>query len=167
MSQDYFVKSMDTSFQPYLSSILWHSWTGMYKYLISSRVSNLCVCPRVNIGNAAVFGLKEDLHLGGVEYNVVLTIFFVPYILCEIPSNLILKKLRPRVWRESPRPRASSYLTYLVSSCMFLFGLVTTLQGLVQSYSGLLTTRFFLGVFEAGECLWLCVETWTYSRFLF
>ena len=50
---------------------------------------------------------------------------------------------------------------------MFLFGLVTTLQGLVQSYSGLLATRFFLGVFEAGECLWLCVETLTYSHFLF
>ena len=103
MSQGYFVKLMDMSFQPYLSSILWHSWTGMYEYLRSSRGSNLCECPRVNIGNAAVFGLKEDLHLGGVEYNVALTIFFVPYILCEIPSNLILKKLRPRVWRESPR----------------------------------------------------------------
>ena len=33
---------------------------------------------------------------------------------------------------------------------MFAFGLVTLLQGLVTSYSGLLTTRFFLGVFEAG-----------------
>ena len=33
---------------------------------------------------------------------------------------------------------------------MFLFGLVTTMQGLVQGYGGILTTRFFLGVFEAG-----------------
>lgn len=33
---------------------------------------------------------------------------------------------------------------------MFLFGLVTTLQGLVQNYSGLIATRFFLGLFEAG-----------------
>lgn len=54
---------------------------------------------RVNIGNAAIFGLKEDLNLGGVEYNVALTIFFVPYILFEIPSNLILKKARPRIWQ--------------------------------------------------------------------
>ena len=36
---------------------------------------------------------------------------------------------------------------------MFFFGLVTILQGLVQSYAGLLATRFFLGVFEAGESL--------------
>lgn len=33
---------------------------------------------------------------------------------------------------------------------MFGFGLVTMLQGFVQSYHGLLATRFFLGVFETG-----------------
>lgn len=33
---------------------------------------------------------------------------------------------------------------------MFMFGLVSICQGLVSSYGGLLTTRFFLGVFEAG-----------------
>ena len=34
---------------------------------------------------------------------------------------------------------------------MFLFGFTTIMQGLVTSYGGLLTTRFFLGVFETGE----------------
>ena len=33
---------------------------------------------------------------------------------------------------------------------MFLFGLVTVCQGLVQGYSGLLATRFFLGLAETG-----------------
>jgi MFS family permease len=33
---------------------------------------------------------------------------------------------------------------------MFSFGLVTLLQGFVTNYAGLLTTRFFLGAFEAG-----------------
>ncbi len=33
---------------------------------------------------------------------------------------------------------------------MFLFGLVTTLQDPVQTYSGPIATRFFLGFFEAG-----------------
>ena len=33
---------------------------------------------------------------------------------------------------------------------MFGFGLVTMLQGFVQNYSGLLATRFFLGLFETG-----------------
>ncbi len=69
------------------------------------------------------------------DRRLALTIFFVPYVLFEIPSNVILKKLRPHVW---------------LSLCMFGFGLVTICQGLVQSYGGLLTTRFFLGVFESG-----------------
>lgn len=42
----------------------------------------------VNISNAAIFGLKDDLKLGGVEYNTALTIFFVPYI-CG-PSLLVV-----------------------------------------------------------------------------
>lgn len=53
---------------------------------------------RVNISNAVIFGLKEDLKLGGVEYNIALTIFFVPYILLEIPSNILLKHVRPQFW---------------------------------------------------------------------
>ncbi|KAI5795319.1 major facilitator superfamily domain-containing protein [Peziza echinospora] len=95
----------------------------------------LAFLDRVNISNAAIFGLKEDLKLDGIKYNTALTIFFVPYIICEIPSNMLLKKFKPHVW---------------LSGCMFLFGLVTTMQGLVQNYGGILTTRFFLGVFEAG-----------------
>ena len=61
------------------------------------------------------------------------TIFFVPYVIFEIPSNVLMKKLKPHVW---------------LSGCMFMFGLVTVCQGLVQNFSGLLATRFFLGFFE-------------------
>jgi hypothetical protein len=32
------------------------------------------------------------------RYNVALFIFFVPYILFEVPSNLILKKIKPSTW---------------------------------------------------------------------
>ncbi|KAL4879875.1 major facilitator superfamily domain-containing protein [Aspergillus karnatakaensis] len=91
---------------------------------------------RVNIGNAAVLGMKEDLHIeSGTKYNASLMIFFIPYILFEIPSNIILKKLTPHVW---------------LSFCTFGFGLILTLQGLVQSWSTLMVTRWFLGMFETG-----------------
>ncbi|KAI9880282.1 MAG: hypothetical protein M1830_004401 [Pleopsidium flavum] len=115
----------------------------------------LAFLDRTNIANAAVFGLQKDLHLSptGVEYNTALTIFFVPYILFEIPSNIFLKRLSPHVWRELPwdvlEIPASTDMT-TVSACMFLFGLVTVCQGLVKSYSGLLATRFFLGLAETG-----------------
>ncbi len=90
---------------------------------------------RVNIANANVFGLSTELKLVNNEYNTALVIFFVPYVLFEIPSNIILKRFRPKVW---------------LSICMFMFGLTTICQGLVKNYSGLLTARFFLGLFETG-----------------
>jgi MFS family permease len=96
----------------------------------------LAFLDRVNIANANVFGLSKELGIvDGNKYNTALVIFFVPYILFEIPSNVILKKMKPRIW---------------LSICMFGFGMVTMLQGFVKSYSGLLATRFFLGVFETG-----------------
>ena len=53
----------------------------------------------VNISNAAILGLKADLDIvEGTKYNTALTIFFVPYVLCEVPSNILLKKLKPHVW---------------------------------------------------------------------
>lgn len=90
---------------------------------------------RVNIANANVAGMSTELGLVGHEYNTALVIFFVPYILFEVPSNILLKKFKPHVW---------------LSGCMFFFGITTTCQGLVRNYSGLLATRFFLGLFESG-----------------
>ncbi|KAH8688239.1 major facilitator superfamily domain-containing protein [Ilyonectria robusta] len=95
----------------------------------------LAFLDRVNIANANVFGLSDELELDGTLYNNALVVFFVPYILFEIPSNILLKKFRPHVW---------------LSINMFLFGFTTMMQGLVKNYSGLIATRFFLGVFETG-----------------
>jgi MFS family permease len=90
----------------------------------------------VNIANANSFGLSTELNLlVNNRYNTALVIFFVPYVLFEIPSNILLKKFKPNFW---------------LSGCMFMFGLTTICQGLVSNYSGLLTTRFFLGLFETG-----------------
>ena len=90
---------------------------------------------RVNIANALTLGLPKDLHLKGNQANVALTVFFVPYVLFEIPSNILLKKFKPHVW---------------LSGCVSAFGIVMLCQGFVHNYSGLLATRFFLGLAEAG-----------------
>ncbi len=37
-----------------------------------------------------------------------------------------------------------------ISVLLFCWGVVMTLMGVVKSYEGLLATRFFLGVAEAG-----------------
>ncbi|OAP60835.1 hypothetical protein AYL99_05837 [Fonsecaea erecta] len=95
----------------------------------------LAFIDRGNIGNAKIAGLYDDLHLHGMQYNTALTLFFVPYGFFEVPSNIVLKILRPSIW---------------ISVLMFCWGTVMTLMGVVSSYEGLLVTRFFLGVAESG-----------------
>ena len=73
----------------------------------------LAFLDRVNIANANVAGLSRELGLENHEYNVALVIFFVPYILFEIPSNILPKRFKPNVW---------------LSLNMFLFGFVTIMQ---------------------------------------
>ena len=44
----------------------------------------------------------------------------------------------------------SGFYPHVVSGCMFLFGVATIAQGTVRGYSGLLATRFLLGLFESS-----------------
>jgi hypothetical protein len=39
--------------------------------------------------------MNEDLELTGSQYNIALTVFFFPYALFEVPSNIVLKLMRP------------------------------------------------------------------------
>lgn len=79
--------------------------------------------------------MTTDLKMpaSSLQYNTAVTIFFIPYTLLEVPSNIILKKMRPSYW---------------MAILMFSWGVVMTLMGLVNSYGGLLAGRFFLGVTE-------------------
>lgn len=58
----------------------------------------LAFLDRINIGNARLQGLEDDLNMEGPQYNYALVIFFVPYIICEVPCNLIMKKMAPSTW---------------------------------------------------------------------
>ncbi|KAK6070074.1 transporter C11D3.18C 6 [Seiridium cupressi] len=90
---------------------------------------------RTNIGNARIQGMTGDLHMTGRDYNVALFIFFIPYILFEIPSNMIIKRVPPSTW---------------LSVIMVLWGIATIGQGLVRNNGQLIACRFILGLFEAG-----------------
>ncbi|KAJ4303953.1 hypothetical protein N0V88_001554 [Collariella sp. IMI 366227] len=90
---------------------------------------------RGNIGNAKIEGLQEDLDLTDDQYNWCLTAFFFTYAAFEVPSNLMLKKVRPSIW---------------LPAIMVAWGIVMTLMGIVHNYAGLLSARIFLGVTEAG-----------------
>ncbi|KAL9124973.1 MAG: hypothetical protein Q9217_005763, partial [Psora testacea] len=56
---------------------------------------------RINIGNARIQGLEKDLDMKGQDYNIALFVFFIPYILFELPSNLLLRRVAPSIWLSS------------------------------------------------------------------
>lgn len=66
---------------------------------------------------------------------MALTVTFVPYILVELPSNLVLKIIGP---------------DRLLPGLLLCWGIVATCQGFVHNYTELVLCRFFLGLFEGG-----------------
>ncbi|KZZ88169.1 Major facilitator superfamily domain, general substrate transporter [Moelleriella libera RCEF 2490] len=89
---------------------------------------------RSNIGNARVAGMESDLRLSSDQYEWLLTIFYIAYILFE-PLIVLFKILPTRIW-----------LAILVAG----WGIAATTQAAAQSWSGMMACRFFLAAFEAG-----------------
>jgi len=96
---------------------------------------------RTNLGNARTLNndqpdnIVRDLDLTGQRYSTIVAIFFVPYVLFEFPSNLLLKRFTPSKW---------------IARIMVSWGIVTCATAAVSSYEGLIVCRVFLGIAEAG-----------------
>lgn len=90
---------------------------------------------RSNIGNARIAGLEKDTKLHGNQFNILLAVFYIPYLLVEMPSNIIMKKVKANRW---------------IPLLVVMWGIVTILTSLVQNFSGLIVIRLFLGLCEGG-----------------
>ncbi|TID07226.1 putative transporter [Colletotrichum higginsianum] len=90
---------------------------------------------RVNIGNARLFGLEDDLNLGKGQFQLAVSVLFVTYCLFEAPSNMIIKRLQP-----------ARYLAGLTIA----WGFVATFSAFVNNFASLVACRLLLGLFEAG-----------------
>jgi MFS family permease len=91
---------------------------------------------RNNIAAARLKGLQTDLNLDNAEYSTSLSILYVGYILMQIPSNMFMNRIS----------RPSLYL----GCVMLVWGLISTLTGVVNDFKGMVVVRFFLGFVEAA-----------------
>jgi ACS family tartrate transporter-like MFS transporter len=89
---------------------------------------------RINIGFAAL-QMNRDLGFSDAVYGLGAGIFFVGYVLFEVPSNLILHRVGARRW---------------IARIMISWGIVSAGMMFVQSIAAFYTMRFLLGVAEAG-----------------
>ncbi|KAJ1712391.1 MFS transporter [Aspergillus flavus] len=93
---------------------------------------------RSNVGNARLEGLTTDINMTGNQYLTGLTLYFIGYVLFEVPCNIVLKKTTPRIW---------------LPTLTLVWGIVATLLGVVQNYAGYLVSRTgpaALGIAESG-----------------
>ncbi|KAK8063404.1 MFS transporter-like protein [Apiospora saccharicola] len=115
---------------------------------LSAGIYFLCYLDRSNIGNAKVLNasthhdLLSETGMTNYQYTISLMMlhnmvihFLVAYGVFEVPSNILLKKLRPSRW---------------IAFLMFAWGALTIGLGGVHSYAAVTVVRFLLGVFEAG-----------------
>ncbi|CAK9780471.1 MFS general substrate transporter [Cutaneotrichosporon oleaginosum] len=106
----------------HLVPILWVMWT----------FSNL---DRSNIGNAYAGGMKESLNMSSTDYSVALLVFFIGYVVFEIPSNMILVHLRPSIY---------------LPAIMFWWGGVAIALAACKNTPALAGVRVILGLAESG-----------------
>jgi len=90
---------------------------------------------RTAIGFAAPNGMNDDLALSAAQFGFASGVFFIGYILLEVPSNLALHRFGARRW---------------LARIMVSWGIVALLFTWVQNFEQLWILRFILGVAEAG-----------------
>ncbi len=90
---------------------------------------------RTAIAFAGPNGMNTDLALSAAQFGFASGVFFIGYILLEVPSNLALHKFGARRW---------------LARIMVSWGIVSLLFTWVGSVEQLYILRFILGVAEAG-----------------
>ena len=89
---------------------------------------------RVNVGFAKL-QMLDDLGFSSTVYGLGAGIFFLGYVLFEVPSNIILHKVGARLW---------------IARIMITWGLIAATMVFVKTPAQFYTLRFLLGVAEAG-----------------
>jgi sugar phosphate permease len=89
---------------------------------------------RVNVGFAKL-QMQTDLGFSDAAYGVGAGIFFIGYVLFELPSNLML-------------PKVGARKTF--SRILVLWGITSACMLFVRSVPAFYAMRFLLGIFEAG-----------------
>lgn len=89
---------------------------------------------RINIGFAGLT-MMQDLGLSGTQFGFATTLFYIAYIACSIPSNIVLARIGARRW---------------IGSMMIAWGLASTATLFASGPASLYALRFLVGVTEAG-----------------
>ncbi len=83
--------------------------------------------------NAKTGGLEDDFGLTSSQYSIIVLVFFVSYLVFEVPANMILTRVRPSVF---------------LPGLALVWGTFAALMGATHNWSQLAGMRFLLGFAE-------------------
>jgi MFS transporter, ACS family, 4-hydroxyphenylacetate permease len=89
---------------------------------------------RINIGFAAL-SMNKELGLSPTMFGLANTIFYLGYLVCEVPSNLLLVRFGARRW---------------ISRIMITWGIASTATMFAAGPNSLSVIRLLVGIAEAG-----------------
>ncbi|MBE7199665.1 MAG: MFS transporter [Parafilimonas terrae] len=89
---------------------------------------------RVNAGFAAL-QMNHDIGLSAAQFGLGGGLFYVSYVLCEVPSNLAMERFGARIW---------------IARIMITWGLVSAAMAFVVGPVSFYAVRLLLGASEAG-----------------
>src|SRR5437762_6666867 len=89
---------------------------------------------RINVGFAAL-QLNKALQFDPTVFGLGAGIFFIGYFLFEVPSNLILERVGPRIW---------------IARILVTWGIISSAMMFVNGVFTFYVLRFLLGIAEAG-----------------
>ena len=107
-------------------------WLRLIPFLFVLYIFNYL--DRINIGFAAL-SMNKDLALTATTFGLANSIFYIGYVACEIPSNLLMARYGARVW---------------LARILISWGLASAATMLVVGPNSLYLIRFLVGVLEAG-----------------
>ncbi|QSZ35404.1 hypothetical protein DSL72_008274 [Monilinia vaccinii-corymbosi] len=85
--------------------------------------------------NAKLAGLEKDLKMVGYDFNIILSFFYISYIIFEIPASMACKWIGPG---------------WFIPATSFAFGICSIATAYAHNHHTMSAIRFVLGIFEAG-----------------
>ncbi|MEJ8851233.1 MFS transporter [Variovorax rhizosphaerae] len=113
---------------------------AIYRKVSLRLIPFFCLCyfaaylDRINVGIAKL-QMLDQLKFSDTVYGLGAGLFFIGYILLEVPSNIILSRVGARIW---------------LGRIMVTWGLLSAATMLVQTPTQFYLVRFLLGAAEAG-----------------
>ncbi|RPD59697.1 MFS general substrate transporter [Lentinus tigrinus ALCF2SS1-6] len=87
-----------------------------------------------NITNAYVSGMQEDLGLHGNQLNYITTAWTCGYVIGQIPSNMLITRIRPSIW---------------IPAMEVIWSVLTMVLASAKNFETLVAVRFLVGLAES------------------